>query len=241
MSKAIDWLDGFLYPGFSDHWDDWLFRREILKYLNSSTVLLYLGAGAGILPQMDFRDHVSLACGMDIEPCGLNNPFLHEARVGNVEQLPWADKTFDVVVSNNVLEHLSQPATVFSEVRRVLKPSGVFLAKTPSSLHYVALLARCIPYRFHQWFNQRRGRVAKDTFPTRYKVNSVRRLRRYCLSAGLFVEDIQHIEGRPEYLRFSVPSYLAGALYERVVNGTRILSSFRAVLIAVMRKPGDLE
>ena len=241
MSKAIDWLDRFLYPGFSDHWDDWLFRREILKYLNSSTVLLDLGAGAGILPQMDFRDHVSLAGGIDIEPCVLNNPFLHEARVGNVEQLPWADKTFDVVVSNNVLEHLSQPATVFSEVRRVLKPGGVFLAKTPSSLHYVALLARCTPHRFHQWFNERRGRAAKDTFPTRYRANSVGRLRRYCLYAGLLVKDIQHIEGRPEYLRFSVPSYLAGAFYERVVNGTRILSSFRVVLIAVMRKPGDFE
>ena len=241
MSKAIDWLDRFLYPGFSDHWDDWLFRREILKYLNSSTVLLDLRAGAGILPQMDFRDSVGLACGMDIEPCVLNNPFLHEARVGNVEQLPWSDKTFDVVVSNNVLEHLSQPAAVFSEVRRVLKPSGVFLAKTPSSLHYVALLARSTPHRFHQWFNERRGRAAKDTFPTRYKVNSVGRLRQYCLSAGLLVENIRHIEGRPEYLRFSVPSYLAGALYERVVNGTRILSSFRVVLIAVMRKQGDLE
>lgn len=78
-----------------------------------------------------------------------------------------------------------------------------------------------------------------DTFPTLYKANSVSRLRRYCLSAGLFVEDLRHIEGRPEYLRFSVPSYLTGALYERVVNSTRILSSFRAVLIAVMSKPGD--
>lgn len=236
MSKSIDWLDRFLYPGFSDHWDDWLFRREILKYLNESTVLLDLGAGAGILPQMDFRDHVGLVCGVDIEPCVLNNPFLHEARVGNVEQLSWADNTFDVVVSNNVLEHLSRPATVFAEVRRVLKPGGMFLAKTPSSLHYVAGLARCTPHRFHQWFNEMRGRATKDTFPTHYRANSVGRIRQYCLSTGLLVEDVQHIEGRPEYLRFSVPSYLTGALYERVVNSTRILSPFRVVLVAVIRK-----
>ena len=239
MSSAIDWLDRFLYPGFSDHWDDWLFRREILNHLGSSTVLLDLGAGAGILPQMDFRDHAGLVCGMDIEPSILGNPFLHEARVGSVEQLSWADNTFDVVISNNVLEHLSRPATVFAEVRRVLKPGGMFLAKTPSSLHYVALLARCTPHRFHQWFNERRGRAAKDTFPTLYRANSVGRIRRYCLSAGLLVEDVRRIEGRPEYLRFSVPSYLIGVLYERVVNSTRSLSSFRAVLIAVMSKPGD--
>ena len=237
MSKSIDWLDRFLYPGFFDHWDDSLFRREILTHLSSSTVLLDLGAGAGILPQMDFRDHAGLVCGMDVDPSILGNPFLHEARVGNVEQLSWADNTFDVVVSNNVLEHVSRPATVFAEVRRVLKPGGMFLAKTPNSLHYVALLARCTPYRFHQWFNEKRGRAAKDTFPTHYRANSVGRIRRYCLSAGLLMEDVCRIEGRPEYLRFSVPSYLAGALYERVVNSTRILSSFRAVIIAVMRKP----
>lgn len=237
MSKSIDWLDRVLYPGFSDHWDDWLFRREILTHLGSSTVLLDLGAGAGILPQMDFRDHAGLVCGMDVDPSILGNPFLHEARVGNAEQLSWADNTFDVVVSNNVLEHVSRPATVFAEVRRVLKPGGMFLAKTPNSLHYVALLARCTPYRFHQWFNEKRGRAAKDTFPTHYRANSVGRIRRYCLSAGFLVEDVRRIEGRPEYLRFSVPSYLTGALYERVVNSTRILSSFRAVLIAVMRKP----
>ena len=237
MSEAINWLDQCLYPAFSDQWDNTLFRQEIRKYLNSSTVLLDLGAGAGILPQMDFRDHCGLACGVDIEPSVLDNPFLHEARVGNIEQLPWAENTFDIVISNNVLEHLSQPATAFSEVYRVLKPGGIFFIKTPNCLHYVALLARCTPHRFHEWFNQKRGRASKDTFPTFYKVNRSGRIRQCCLSAGLLVEDIRHIEGRPEYLRFSVPSYLLGTCYERLVNSTRLLSSFRAVLIAVMRKP----
>ena len=184
MNKAIYWLDSCLYPTFSDQWDNILFRQEILEYLNSSTVLLDLGAGAGLLPQMDFREHVALACGMDIEPCVLDNPFLYEAHVGNVAQLSWAENTFDVVVSNNVLEHLLQPATVFSEVYRVLKPGGIFLIKTPNCLHYVALLARCTPHRFHEWFNQKRGRASKDTFPTLYRVNTSRRIRACCLSAG---------------------------------------------------------
>ena len=237
MSKAISRLDSCLYPTFSDQWDTTLFRQEILEHLNSSTVLLDLGAGAGILPQMDFREHVALACGMDIEPCVLDNPFLHEARVENVARLSWVDNTFDVVVSNNVLEHLLQPATVFSEVYRVLKPGGIFLIKTPNCLHYVALLARCTPHRFHEWFNQKRGRASKDTFPTFYRANRSGRIRACCLSAGLVVENIRRIEGRPEYLRFSVPSYLAGALYERLVNRVRILSPFRGVIIAAMRKP----
>lgn len=45
------------------------------------------------------------------------------------------------------------------------------------------------------------------------------------------------VQGRPEHLRFSVPSCLAGFAYERLVNRTRILSRFRIIIIAAMRKP----
>ena len=236
---AIEWLDRRLYPDFSDNWDDTLFRKEILGHLESSTVLLDLGAGAGIVSQMDFRGHVGLACGVDLDPRVNRNPFLHEGHVGDVAQLPCPENTFDVVISNNVLEHLSQPAMVFSEVCRVLKPGGTFLAKTPNAWHSVTLLARCTPHRFHEWFNQKRGRASENTFPTLYKTNCSRSIRTHCRSAGLTVESMDYIEGRPEYLRFSVPSHLAGVLYERVVNRARILSPFRVIIIAVMQKPMD--
>jgi hypothetical protein len=58
--------------------------------------------------------------------------------------------------------------------------------------------------------------------------------------AGFVVEDIQMWEGRPEYLRLSVPSYLLGYLYERTVNRFSFLSRFRCVLFFSLRKPvGD--
>ena len=235
--KATAWLDRRLYPAFPDHWDDALFRAKVLDHLDSSTALLDLGAGSGIVPHMDFKDRADRVCGLDLDPRVSANPLLHEGRVGDAERIPWPDDTFDVVVCNNVLEHLSRPAAVFREVRRCLKPGGTFLAKTPNSLHYVPLLARCTPYAFHKWFNRKRGRAVEDTFPTLYRANSSRSIHRLCRSAGLTVDGIDHVEGRPEYLRFSVPSYLAGFVYERVVNRARILSRFRVIIIAVMRKP----
>ena len=46
-----------------------------------------------------------------------------------------------------------------------------------------------------------------------------------------------HREGRPEYLRFSAPTYLLGWLYERLVNKVPGLWRFRVLLIAELRKP----
>jgi SAM-dependent methyltransferase len=49
-------------------------------------------------------------------------------RVGDIANLPFADKTFDVVVSHGVLDHVHNETArkAAEEVRRVLKPQGLF-------------------------------------------------------------------------------------------------------------------
>ena len=46
------------------------------------------------------------------------------------------------------------------------------------------------------------------------------------------------IEGRPEYLRFSAPTYLLGWLYERLVNRVPGLARLRVLLVVELRKAG---
>lgn len=36
MSGFIQWLDGKLYPGFLNRWDDTLFRQRIRSYLGAT-------------------------------------------------------------------------------------------------------------------------------------------------------------------------------------------------------------
>ena len=43
---------------------------------------------------------------------------------GEVEQLPFADGSFDVVISNGVIDLVPDKDAVFSEIHRVLRPGG---------------------------------------------------------------------------------------------------------------------
>lgn len=237
MGSIVRWMDRQLYPRYSDNWDNSFFRDTILGELSDDAVVLDLGAGAGIVEQTRFRGQAKHISGVDLDRRVLENPYLDEAKVGDGERLPFDDASFDVVFCNNVLEHLEHPDQVFSEVVRVLKPGGVFLAKTPNRTHYVPLIASCTPHWFHQMVNKMRGRSVEDTFPTCYLANSPRDVSRHANEAGLKVRSIELFEGRPEYLRMTPITYLAGWLYERLVNATSRLQGYRAVMISVLEKP----
>lgn len=54
----------------------------------------------------------------------------------NVLDLEFEDNSFDVVVSFETLEHLSEHEALIKEFNRVLKPSGVLLISTPDKKEY---------------------------------------------------------------------------------------------------------
>jgi SAM-dependent methyltransferase len=64
--------------------------------------------------------------------------------LGDVEEgLPFEDQSFDIVHSNQLIEHLRRTDVFLSEIRRVLKPSGLACISTNNlaSWHNVILLA----------------------------------------------------------------------------------------------------
>lgn len=213
-----------------------MFRDRIIGAITSASVVLDLGAGRGKCELLDFRSQAAKVCGVDCDPIVQTNPLLHEAKV-MADSIPYPDNTFDVVFANCVLEHVESPASFFAEVGRVLKPGGRFFGKTPNRRHYMPLIAACTPHWFHRWYNARRGREVDDTFPTYYRVNNPGAAERVVNLSGLKLRNVELIEGRPEYLRLTWPTYLAGLLYERLVNSTRRLEKFRIVMIVDAQKP----
>lgn len=46
--------------------------------------------------------------------------------VGDVQNMPFEDNTYDVVISTGLLEHFKDPQIVINEMTRILKPEGIF-------------------------------------------------------------------------------------------------------------------
>jgi ubiquinone/menaquinone biosynthesis C-methylase UbiE len=237
MPIFVSFLDLIFYPDFQNNWDNTFFRKILLEKKSLCNTVLDLGAGAGIVESMNFKGHFSKIYGIDLDNRVLNNPFLDDAKIGNVECLPYKESSFDLVFSANVLEHLNKPEIVFKEVYRVLKPGGYFITKTPNKYHYVPMIAKLTPDFFHKKINKIRGRKELDTFPTLYRVNSIKDQRRIAVDCGFVVENIITFEGRPEYLRMHFIPYLFGILYGKTVNLHPIFANFRVIIISHFRKP----
>jgi SAM-dependent methyltransferase len=221
------------FPGMFDR-----FQAVISSHVPAGSVLLDAGCGRG--RTFLYRSHLPAvrAVGLDMSPYVRDNPNVDSQVRGNVETMPFADASFDAVLSTHVAEHLACPEAAFGEMARVLRPGGRLLLLTPNRRHYVPLVARLLPQGLHAAVSQRRGLGEHDVFPTLYRANTAADLRRLAAGAGLRLERLDAFETEPEYLAFHPLAYAAGVLYERVVNRYRALAPLRVNLLLVARKPG---
>lgn len=64
------------------------------------------------------------------------------AKIGSATEIPYAENTFDKVVSIYNLEHIEDIHTAIAEVKRVLKPGGEFIVALPAEDSFVYNLGR---------------------------------------------------------------------------------------------------
>src|SRR5947209_7005322 len=77
-----------------------------------------------------------------------------EIEIGRVEELPWADASFDLITCLDVLEHTADDRVALLELRRVCKPGGRLLLTVPA---YPAL------WSFHDEVNHHYRRYTRAT------------------------------------------------------------------------------
>ncbi len=234
--KIVQWMNNYFYPDCQNNWDNKIFRKILLQYIQPNSIVLDVGAGSGNVKEMNFKDNCKIIYGIDPDERVKTNPFLHVGYVGLAHSMPFfKNNTFDIIFSDNVLEHVEDPGKFLKEIYRILKPEGFFINKTPNKNHYVPLIAILTPTHFHKFYNQIRGRKQENTFPTRYKLNSLSQQKRHFKKSGFKLDWIKFYEKRPEYLRIFFLTYPLGILYERVVN-LLSLSKLKIVMISSFQK-----
>ena len=67
-------------------------------------------------------------------------------------RLPFADGSFEAIVSMETIEHLGQYQDYLSECKRVLKGGGLFICSTPNKGHGIPEIKEFSPYHVHEFY-----------------------------------------------------------------------------------------
>ena len=117
--------------------DNFVFQRSKLAYVEAAKRVggrvLEIGTGTGygidiIAPNVEHFVTMDKTRSEELGAMPANVEF----KEGVVPPLPFADESFDYVVSFQVIEHIKRDKEFVREVRRVLKSGGKFIVTTPN-------------------------------------------------------------------------------------------------------------
>jgi DNA-binding transcriptional MerR regulator/trans-aconitate methyltransferase len=127
-------------------WHHWLFDQMIIP---ESSKILELGCGDGTLWK---RNADRIPEGWDVTLTDLSEGMLNDAREGlehyvsanrfrlasaDARSIPFPDASFDVILANHMLYHVTERHQSLKEIRRVLKPGGMLFSSTMGRHHMV--------------------------------------------------------------------------------------------------------
>jgi 2-polyprenyl-3-methyl-5-hydroxy-6-metoxy-1,4-benzoquinol methylase len=115
-------------------WSNRFYAILVRRYGQRGTRLLEIGSGLGhLVGQLDGMfataavdvNHWALVQSKPVAPHTL-------LQVASAEDLPFASRTFGVIVIKHVVEHLPHPGKAIAELGRVMAPGGALIFATPN-------------------------------------------------------------------------------------------------------------
>jgi SAM-dependent methyltransferase len=110
----------------------------VTSHLRDGARVADIAGGVGTYASRIVRARPVEVVGLDISEVMIQarteDPLLTENVVGDMEQLPFADGSFDACLFVAALHHVPDPLTALQEAFRVLRPGGQLFAFEPASL-----------------------------------------------------------------------------------------------------------
>ena len=152
--------------------------------------------------------------------------------------LPFRDASFDLAVSNHVIEHLGDAALHLRELSRVLRPGGLAYLATPNRLwpfevHYRLWLLHWLPAPLFERALRRLGRFSEPL-----QLLGLRRLRMLCAPRFTVEDFAPRILREPLRYHLGVSPQAARLLRAIPLPVYRALADLAPTLIVVLRRPG---
>ena len=240
LLKLYGRLEALIAPNLKYSQD--VYEEVLQSNLPPGTRWLDLGCGHHVLPwwrseaEKRLVERCELVLGIDRQLRSLQEHETIRLRVqSDIGSLPVADDRFDVVTANKLVEHLDDPAVQFCEVKRVLKPNGLFIFHTPNARGYFAVLARLVPASFRKRLVRVfEVRKEKDVFQTYYRANTPSAISRLAAGAGLEILDLKMIVTSAVF-QIIPPLVVAELIWIRVLM-TRPFKSLRTNMIVMLKK-----
>lgn len=214
-----------------------IFQSEVSRHLSANDTLLDAGCGRTAPVLAQYRGCARRLIGVDVVDFSSDVEGVELYRC-DLAQTPLENTCVDVVMSRSVMEHVSDPARVYREMYRVLKPGGYFVFLTANLWDYASLIARIVPNRMHPWIVSRtEGRNEEDVFPIAYRSNTKRAIEGWSTVAGFELTSFRYLGQYPSYFMFNAPLFLAATLYEKCISALPALNFLQGWILATLRRP----
>ncbi len=261
-ARAWKWLDGRFGRGSYYVLKDWLdpareytqliYGRRLRELANGRASWLDAGCGHQILELRSAAEEraaaaaARFAAGCDLELFALRTHRTLANRVCcDLAALPFRDRSFQLVSLNNVAEHFADPAPIFRELARVLELEGRLVIHTPNAAGYFVRIARLarrlLPRRLVlRLISYLEGRGDDDVFPAYYRANTRAALERLATEAGMAVERLNLLRGRPLFY-FVAPLSALELMVTRALVWSGLESFGCKAIVAVLRRPSGAD
>jgi len=127
--------------------------KAINKYYPQPQSLLDLGAADGLMLSKIKEIIPNCKCyGIELSKELIEANINPEINIlqGNVEKIDFPDNQFNIVSACALIEHINNPKTMISEVKRVLKNNGLFIITTPVPFFdKIAQFIKAVPGEYH--------------------------------------------------------------------------------------------